>query len=123
MTAMTHETNVLTEHDGLRQDGQPDQRVGTGQFAQGQVDPVEAGKQGGQTGGSAGGQASGGSGGSGGSGQFAGGKVRISGITVDSMLTCSIGRPSGGRQEGWKFLMDMEHWQHQSRSLPSCITM
>lgn len=49
------------EHDGLRKDGQPDQRVGTGQFAGGKVDPVEAGKQGGQTGGSAGGQSSGGS--------------------------------------------------------------
>ncbi|ETN36200.1 uncharacterized protein HMPREF1541_08477 [Cyphellophora europaea CBS 101466] len=49
-----------TEHDGLRKDGQPDQRVG-GEFAGGKVDPVEAGKKGGQTGGTAGGQASGGS--------------------------------------------------------------
>ncbi|KAK5047710.1 hypothetical protein LTR84_006375 [Exophiala bonariae] len=40
-----------TEHDGLRKDGQPDQRVGTGEFAHGKVDPHEAGKQGGQTGG------------------------------------------------------------------------
>merc|ERR1711881_84993 len=56
-----------TEHDGLRKDGQPDQRVGTGQFAQGKVDPTEAGKQGGQTSGD----------GSGGSakGEFAHGKV------------------------------------------------
>ncbi|KAF2431762.1 hypothetical protein EJ08DRAFT_733132 [Tothia fuscella] len=46
-----------TEHDGLKQDGTPDKRVGTGQFAQGKVDPHEAGKQGGK--------ASGGSGGSG----------------------------------------------------------
>ncbi|KAF3768707.1 hypothetical protein M406DRAFT_337085 [Cryphonectria parasitica EP155] len=37
-----------TEHDGLRQDGQPDKRVGTGEFAQGKVDPHEAGKQGGK---------------------------------------------------------------------------
>ncbi|KAF2221854.1 hypothetical protein BDZ85DRAFT_238740 [Elsinoe ampelina] len=44
-----------TEHDGLRKDGQPDQRVGTGQFAQGKVDPVEAGKQGGQSTGTPGG--------------------------------------------------------------------
>ncbi|KAK5097786.1 hypothetical protein LTR70_002828 [Exophiala xenobiotica] len=64
-----------TEHDGLRKDGQPDGRVGTGQFAQGKVDPVEAGKEGGVTGGSAGGQASGGSHDSSGKGQFAGGKV------------------------------------------------
>ncbi|KAF4555902.1 Hypothetical protein D9617_2g058670 [Elsinoe fawcettii] len=44
-----------TEHDGLRKDGQPDQRVGTGQFAQGKVDPHEAGKQGGQSTGTPGG--------------------------------------------------------------------
>ncbi|KAK3676295.1 hypothetical protein LTR78_004046 [Recurvomyces mirabilis] len=65
-----------TEHDGLRKDGQPDQRVGTGQFAQGKVDPVEAGKQGGSTTDadtSSSGGSSGGSGG--GNGQFAGGKV------------------------------------------------
>jgi len=47
-----------TENDGLRQDGQPDKRVGTGEFAHGKVDPVEAGKQGGKTGGSAGGSTS-----------------------------------------------------------------
>ena len=52
----------MPEHDGLRKDGEPDKRVGTGEFAQGKVDPVEAGKMGGKTGGSAGGQASGGSG-------------------------------------------------------------
>jgi len=46
-----------TEHGGLKEDGTPDKRVGTGEFAQGKVDPVEAGKQGGH--------ASGGSGGSG----------------------------------------------------------
>ena len=52
-----------TEHDGLKkvrkshflsirlinQDGTPDKRVGTGEFAQGKVDPHEAGKKGGQT--------------------------------------------------------------------------
>lgn len=43
------------------------------EFAQGKVDPVEAGKQGGQTGGSAGGSAS--SSGGSGAGQFAHGKV------------------------------------------------
>ncbi|KAF4446672.1 hypothetical protein F53441_9714 [Fusarium austroafricanum] len=41
-----------TEHDGLRKDGQPDQRVGTGEFAHGKVDPHEAGKDGGKTSGS-----------------------------------------------------------------------
>jgi len=66
-----------TEHDGLRQDGQPDKRVGTGEFAHGKVDPVEAGKQGGQTGGSAADDTTdgGSTGNSGGSGKFAGGKV------------------------------------------------
>ncbi|KAK3054927.1 hypothetical protein LTR09_004086 [Extremus antarcticus] len=65
-----------TEHDGLRKDGQPDQRVGTGQFAQGKVDPTEAGKEGGHSSGGSG-DSSSGSGNSGGSGkgQFAGGKV------------------------------------------------
>lgn len=66
-----------TEHDGLRKDGQPDGRVGTGQFAHGKVDPVEAGKQGGQTGdGSSGGDdsSSGGNSGNSGSKEFAGGK-------------------------------------------------
>ncbi|MCJ1287046.1 hypothetical protein MMC26_006393 [Xylographa opegraphella] len=43
-----------TEHDGLKQDGTPDKRVGTGEFAHGQVDPHEAGKAGGQTSGSSG---------------------------------------------------------------------
>ncbi|KAL6924150.1 hypothetical protein ACHAPO_011480 [Fusarium lateritium] len=38
-----------TEHDGLRKDGQPDGRVGTGEFAHGKVDPHEAGTQGGKT--------------------------------------------------------------------------
>ncbi|TVY18977.1 hypothetical protein LARI1_G003371 [Lachnellula arida] len=41
-----------TEHDGLKEDGTPDKRVGTGEFAQGQVDPTTAGKKGGQTSGS-----------------------------------------------------------------------
>nr|POF20118.1 hypothetical protein CFP56_71740 [Quercus suber] len=62
-----------TEHDGLRKDGQPDQRVGTGEFAQGKVDPVEAGKKGGNTSGDGSDESS--SGGSGGKGEFAGGKV------------------------------------------------
>ncbi|TAQ85326.1 hypothetical protein B7494_g6360 [Chlorociboria aeruginascens] len=35
------------ENNGLKQDGTPDKRVGTGEFAQGKVDPHEAGKQGG----------------------------------------------------------------------------
>jgi hypothetical protein len=43
---------LLTEHDGLRKDGQPDGRVGTGEFAHGKVDPHEAGVQGGKTSGS-----------------------------------------------------------------------
>ncbi|KAF2763578.1 hypothetical protein EJ05DRAFT_496391 [Pseudovirgaria hyperparasitica] len=67
-----------TEHDGLRQDGQPDKRVGTGQFAGGKVDPVEAGKAGGHSSGGTGDSSdsttSSGAGG-GGKGQFAGGKV------------------------------------------------
>ncbi|KAF7503190.1 hypothetical protein GJ744_004223 [Endocarpon pusillum] len=61
-----------TEHDGLKEDGTEDKRVGTGEFAHGKVDPSEAGKKGGETGGSAGGHASSGTSGS---GQFAGGKV------------------------------------------------
>ncbi|KAK4503123.1 hypothetical protein PRZ48_006550 [Zasmidium cellare] len=36
-----------TENDGLRKDGQPDQRVAQDSFAHGKVDPVEAGKKGG----------------------------------------------------------------------------
>ncbi|KAK5172916.1 uncharacterized protein LTR77_003038 [Saxophila tyrrhenica] len=65
-----------TEHDGLRKDGRPDQRVNTGEFAAGKVDPHEAGKQGGHTsgGGTSGGDSDSSSGG-GGKGQFAGGKV------------------------------------------------
>ncbi|KJX99974.1 hypothetical protein TI39_contig345g00035 [Zymoseptoria brevis] len=62
-----------TEHDGLRKDGQPDKRVGTGEFAQGKVDPVEAGKKGGNTSGGSDDTSEGGEGG--GKGQFAGGKV------------------------------------------------
>ncbi|KAG9671928.1 hypothetical protein KCU99_g7393, partial [Aureobasidium melanogenum] len=63
-----------TEHGGLREDGQPDKRVGTGEFAQGKVDPHQAGQAGGQAGGSS--ESTGSSGGSsGGNGQFAGGKV------------------------------------------------
>ncbi|KAK0382860.1 hypothetical protein NLU13_8776 [Sarocladium strictum] len=41
-----------TEHDGLRKDGQPDQRVGTGEFAHGKVDPHKAGQEGGKSSGS-----------------------------------------------------------------------
>ncbi|KAF2034242.1 hypothetical protein EK21DRAFT_57032 [Setomelanomma holmii] len=69
------DTYKPTEHDGLKQDGTPDKRVGTGEFAQGKVDPVEAGKQGGHTSGT--GSDDTGSSGSGGSakGQFAHGKV------------------------------------------------
>ncbi|EXJ68388.1 uncharacterized protein A1O5_08180 [Cladophialophora psammophila CBS 110553] len=40
------------EHDGLRKDGQPDQRVNQQGFAYGKVDPHEAGKKGGQSSGS-----------------------------------------------------------------------
>lgn len=36
----------------MKEDGTPDKRVGTGQFAQGKVDPHEAGAQGGKTSGS-----------------------------------------------------------------------
>ncbi|KAH7041619.1 uncharacterized protein B0I36DRAFT_313120 [Microdochium trichocladiopsis] len=68
-----------TEHGGLREDGQPDKRVGTGEFAHGKVDPHEAGKEGGRTSGVGSSDDSGnsGSGNSGGSakGQFAHGKV------------------------------------------------
>jgi hypothetical protein len=56
---------TFPDHDGLKQDGTPDKRVGTGEFAQGKVDPTEAGKQGGHTSGSgSSGSASGNSGGS-----------------------------------------------------------
>ncbi|POS70112.1 hypothetical protein DHEL01_v211492 [Diaporthe helianthi] len=44
-----------TEHDGLKQDGTPDKRVGTGHFAQGKVDPHEAGALGGKSSGTSGG--------------------------------------------------------------------
>ncbi|KAG5941630.1 hypothetical protein E4U53_007384 [Claviceps sorghi] len=44
-----------TEHDGLKQDGTPDKRVGTGEFAYGKVDPHKAGHEGGKTSGSGGG--------------------------------------------------------------------
>ncbi|EKD15237.1 uncharacterized protein L3040_001607 [Drepanopeziza brunnea f. sp. 'multigermtubi'] len=64
------DTYKPTEHGGLKEDGTPDKRVGTGQFAQGKVDPAEAGAQGGK---SSGGSDTSDS--SGGKGQFAGGKV------------------------------------------------
>ncbi|KAJ0109368.1 hypothetical protein J7T55_000293 [Diaporthe amygdali] len=51
-----------TENDGLKQDGTPDKRVGTGQFAQGKVDPHEAGAQGGKSSGTTGGASGGASG-------------------------------------------------------------
>ncbi|KAF7536014.1 hypothetical protein G7054_g4906 [Neopestalotiopsis clavispora] len=38
----------------VKQDGSPDKRVGTGEFAHGKVDPHEAGKKGGHTSGSGG---------------------------------------------------------------------
>jgi general stress protein YciG len=37
-----------TEHDGLKQDGTEDKRVGTHEFAGGKVDPHEAGRKGGK---------------------------------------------------------------------------
>jgi hypothetical protein len=66
-----HTTNRSTEHGGLKEDGTPDKRVGTGgmyrfcdfnealtncitEFAHGKVDPHEAGQQGGSTSGSGG---------------------------------------------------------------------
>lgn len=60
---MASANGLPPEHDGLRKDGQPDQRVGTGQFAAGKVDPVEAGKKGGNTSGSGSSDDSGSSGG------------------------------------------------------------
>ncbi|KIW89974.1 uncharacterized protein Z519_09404 [Cladophialophora bantiana CBS 173.52] len=42
-------TGDAPQHDGLRKDGQPDQRVNQQGFAYGKVDPHEAGKKGGQT--------------------------------------------------------------------------
>ncbi|KIW15001.1 hypothetical protein PV08_07788 [Exophiala spinifera] len=52
-----------TEHDGLRKDGQPDQRVQQDSFAHGKVDPHEAGKKGGQSSGGSGGNSGSGTGG------------------------------------------------------------
>lgn len=66
---MDHWLTRNVEHGGLKEDGTPDKRVGTGQFAQGQVDPHEAGKQGGQTGGSSSGGSSESTGSSGGNGR------------------------------------------------------
>jgi hypothetical protein len=60
-------TNISTDHDGLKQDGTPDKRVGTGEFAQGKVDPHEAGKQGGNTSGTGSSDSTSSSGNSGGS--------------------------------------------------------
>ena len=72
---ITHPLTPVPENDGLTESGEQDQRVGTGQFAYGKVDPVEAGKKGGQTSGSSeGGHAASGDK-SEGTGQFAGGKV------------------------------------------------
>ena len=92
-------TQNLPENDGLRKDGQPDQRMNTGrksivfpyiyslpcsafgvanehaEFAQGKVDPVEAGKQGGHASGDSSNDNSSSGGSGGGKGQFAGGKV------------------------------------------------
>ncbi|CZT10549.1 uncharacterized protein RAG0_15552 [Rhynchosporium agropyri] len=69
------DTYKPTEHDGLKEDGTPDKRVGTGQFAQGKVDPSEAGAQGGKASGSSGSSESSGNSGSGDKKAFAGGKV------------------------------------------------
>ncbi|KAL3422051.1 hypothetical protein PVAG01_06207 [Phlyctema vagabunda] len=71
------DTYKPTEHDGLKKDGTPDQRVGTGEFAQGKVDPQEAGAKGGATSGESGESNTSSSGNSGGSakGEFAHGKV------------------------------------------------
>ncbi|CAN9166012.1 hypothetical protein CC77DRAFT_1014941 [Alternaria alternata] len=76
-TPASQGANQQTEHGGLKQDGTPDKRVGTGEFAQGKVDPHEAGKQGGATSGTGSTDSSTGSSGSGGSakGEFAHGKV------------------------------------------------
>ena len=67
------------EHGGLKESGEPDPRVGTGQFAHGKVDASEAGKKGGETSGSsAGGHAASGvseAKGGGEGGQFGAGKV------------------------------------------------
>ncbi|EFY95504.1 hypothetical protein X797_008242 [Metarhizium robertsii] len=60
-----------TEHNGLKKDGTPDKRVGTGEFAYGKVDPHIAGMEGAKaaargSSGSSDGSSSGGAGGSGG---------------------------------------------------------
>ncbi|KAK7415231.1 hypothetical protein QQZ08_012405 [Neonectria magnoliae] len=69
------DTYKPTEHGGLREDGQPDKRVGTGEFAHGKVDPVEAGHEGGKTSGTTGSDATDGNSGGSAKGQFAHGKV------------------------------------------------
>ncbi|OAQ97513.1 hypothetical protein LLEC1_00840 [Akanthomyces lecanii] len=55
-----------TEHDGLKQDGTPDKRVGTGEFAHGKVDPHKAGAKGGNQSGDGSGETQSSSGSSGG---------------------------------------------------------
>ncbi|KAH7121990.1 hypothetical protein B0J13DRAFT_566771 [Dactylonectria estremocensis] len=69
------DTYKPTEHGGLREDGQPDKRVGTGEFAYGKVDPHEAGAQGGKTTGTSDEDASTGKSGGSAKGEFAHGKV------------------------------------------------
>ncbi|KAH8708351.1 hypothetical protein GQ44DRAFT_691136 [Phaeosphaeriaceae sp. PMI808] len=69
------DTYKPTENDGLKQDGTPDKRVGTGEFAQGKVDPHEAGKQGGNTSGTSANSSDNSSSGGSAKGQFAHGKV------------------------------------------------
>jgi hypothetical protein len=59
-----------SEHDGLTKEGKPDGRVGTGEFAHGQVDPHEAGAIGGSTTGGSSGESTGNSGGSAKGGQY-----------------------------------------------------
>ncbi|KAF2674810.1 hypothetical protein BT63DRAFT_474519 [Microthyrium microscopicum] len=68
------DTYKPTEHGGLKQDGTEDKRVGTGEFAHGKVDPVDAGAQGGKTSDGSGNSGSKSNQGSG-AGQFAHGKV------------------------------------------------
>jgi len=71
-----------TEHDGLKQDGTEDKRVGTHEFAGGKVDPHEAGRKGGKSSGGSGDYDESGSGSTGSTdnrgsakGEFAHGKV------------------------------------------------
>ncbi|KAA8565770.1 hypothetical protein MFRU_006g03130 [Monilinia fructicola] len=64
------DTYKPTEHGGLKEDGTPDKRVGTGQFAHGKVDPVEAGAKSGHSDGTTESTSNSGSGGG-----FAHGKV------------------------------------------------